>query len=380
MLPAIAAAMVASSLASAYLQWKGSEEARQATEEERQKMEEMFSKVRQPDFDPSQLTPEDYQVVGKYAPQVAPLVEEVAPQVIKGQSADALKGRDVEKEMLEELLQRARGGEDPLANIERNKAARQASQNAQSQRATLEAQMARRGIAPGSLAQYAASMGANQDAALREAMAGEAAAENALKRRDAAIGQSANLAGDIRNSDLDIERRNADIINAFNQRVANTKNDYNRYAYGTLNDASKYNLGVSQDLSNRGVDTRNRAKEFTMNRGDKNAQQNFQNTMAILNGKLGLGQQNIQGIQQAAQDRNAAIGGVSSGLNAGLGWYGGEAAADERAAKYGAKPAAALEGQQASNVPAKAYEPIEAPAVDMNPYKYKPKPKYTLGG
>lgn len=342
------AAVVGAQLASAYFQWKNSEAARKASAEEHKRMEELFNKVRAPDFDPSDFTPEDYQVVGTYIPQIAPLIEEAAPQVVKGQSQDAIRGREVEREMLEAMLAQARGGEDPLANIERARAARQAAGNAQSQRATLEAQMARRGVAPGSLAQYGASMAANQDAALREALAGEQAAENSLRRRDSMLGQSAQLGQQMRNSDLNLEAQNAAIINAFNQRIAATRNQYNQNAMNTLNEGQRYNLGVGQDVSNRSIAGRNDAKKFNFGRDDQNKQQGFANDMSMFNTRHGLSNDKIAGITQSAADKNAAISGLAGGLSKAAMYGGGSGQA--------AAPAAAASGQtMALNQPEPEY-------------------------
>ncbi len=295
---------------SAAMQWLNSERGRKASAREREAMMALVEKTELPDFDLADLTPEEYQLVGTYIPQVAPFVEEAAPELIRGQSEGAIRGREAEMEALARLRDMSMAGEDPLAVIQRNRAAREASQGASAARATALNQMAQRGMGGNSGLGFAAQLQGNSDAFLANALAGEQAAADAQGRRISALNDMASLGGQIRASDLDIESRNAQATNAFNQRLAANKQAWMNSRADIQNEAQRYNLGQRQDTMNRNTDLRNNYRQYNRNYKNDMKQRDFGNRLEKIALQTGQGQGRINDIAATTTQQNQAIQGL----------------------------------------------------------------------
>ncbi|MGL5096345.1 MAG: hypothetical protein ACRDD1_12195, partial [Planctomycetia bacterium] len=307
-------------IGSAAAQWLNSRNAQQASEAERRRIQALYDQVQDPSFDPAELTPEDYQVVGSYLPDAAEYVEEARPDLIDT-TPDMARGRDAEKQALEQMLMQSRDGSDPLTEIARAKASRAASADAASSRASLDQGLQRRGVGVGSSMGYAANLQAGQDAALRSALAGEEAVANNAARRDQSLRGAADLGSRIRSSDMSMEQANANVINNFNQRLATRKQDYLNRRTDTMNDAQRYNLGVRQGTADRNVGNRNNFKVQERNRGDDIAQRQFDNSLSRVDGQSGLARDRMAGINSRTAQDNQAIQSLGDVAIKGAGSY-----------------------------------------------------------
>lgn len=310
LLPAIAAGTI---IAGAAVQWLNSREAAAATAAERKRVEDLVNKVRQPDFDMRNLTPEDYQVVGTYTPQVASFVEANAPQTVKADSADAVAGRDAEKEALENMLQLARNGKDPLFDIDLARASRSAAANAQSARKTIDAQMQRRGLGVNSGLAFAGNQQAISDAYMTDALAGEAAAADAAKRRGQYNVEAGNLGSKIYGEEVSLAEKNAGIMNDFNQWLRDARQRQTNTQADTQNNAQKFNIENAQDVANKNITGRNVAAVNNLDRRNNIAQKQFDNDMDLTKTKAGLSNQRVGDIAGNVAQRNSAIQGMTEG-------------------------------------------------------------------
>lgn len=297
-------------LISGLLQWQNSKEARAATQAERARIEGLINNLKDPNFDTSMITPEDYKVVGKYVPQVAPLVAEANPTLMKGDSADATLAKNAQRDLLSNFLSQAKSGNDPLLEIQQRKAAQQAAADAQSNRSSLDSLFARRGMAPGGAMQYGAALSGAADAQQKEADAGQQAALAAYQNRQSAMGQAAGLAGNIYNREASQEQQNAQIMNDFNKRMAQTQNQYGQYAAGQGNDAQKYNLGVSQETSNANNNRGYQAQVANQGLKNQSAQQLYNNQVGRVGLQSGVADNAIKAINQTAQGNNQLVQGL----------------------------------------------------------------------
>jgi hypothetical protein len=317
-------------IGSAAAQWLNSRNAQQASAAERARIQRLFDQVQDPTFDPGTLTPEDYQVVGTYLPEAAEFVEEARPDLIDT-TPDMARGRDAERQALEQMLMQSRSGSDPLADIARAKASRAASADASSSRASLDQSMARRGVNPGSMMGYAANLQAGQDAALRSALAGEEAVQANVARRDSAMRGAADLGGRIRNADMGLEQANANVINDFNRRLATRRQDFLNNRADTANEGQRYNLGVRQATADRNTGARNTFAVNERNRGDDIAQRRFDNSMGRVEGQAGLSRDRQAGIASQTRQDNQAMQSAGDIANKGFGAYQeNQAAQDDR--------------------------------------------------
>ena len=79
-------------------QFMNSQAANGANAAEIQQLQGLVNKIQQPNFNPASLTPQDYAVVGKYAPQVAQHVQEMNPTLINQGSAAISQGQQAASE------------------------------------------------------------------------------------------------------------------------------------------------------------------------------------------------------------------------------------------------------------------------------------------
>lgn len=287
-----AVVMAAASLATLY----SSEQARGASAARLKELEQLYAKIKPPNydlsiqdppelhaqevkkpefsnpmtapkFDQSKLRPEDMKLVGKYIPEIAPYVAEQAPQLVE-RSAGGKSALDAQMKALQKYTQISESGSDPIFEAQQAKAARQAQTEAQSRQASILQDFARRGQS-GSGLSLAAQIGGTADAMDREAMAGQQSAADAYTRRLQALAAGSGLAGDIGRDDVSLQSRNAGIINDFNDRTSTRRQAWEQSRAGALSDAGRFNTTMAQNLSNANVEARNASAVRERNRGDE---------------------------------------------------------------------------------------------------------------
>lgn len=313
--------MAAPSIATGLINYLNSSKANRLAAEERRKLEELVNQLQMPNFSPEQLDPAVFSVVEEYVPEVAAYVAEVAPSLLTGETAGAQEGMALERDYLREMLGQAQTGEDAELAIARNRARRETEQGAAAGRATSDAQMARRGFTPSGPLAYALAAEQASQGAMRGALAGEEAVQDAANRRRQALGEVGRLGGRFTDRADDMEQRNAAIINAFNQRVAESGNKYNQYAADTRNKGSIYNIAAKQDAADKTAQSSYDARKYNLGRGDDNAMNTFNSQLAKL-GKQGV----VTGmarddIQSDAATTAAGITALGDAATKGLGAY-----------------------------------------------------------
>lgn len=204
---------------------------------------ELLARVREPNFDFRQLTPAQLQVVSQWDPE---FYEAVVPDEVKliAESAarsDQIGALEAVKQIAAEGLPLA----DRLAAERSTDAIAQEATRAQD--AILENLAARGRLGGG--AEVAARMVGDQSLSQMRGEMGRGLAEEALQRRLAALGQQAGMAGDIRGQDFARSARNADLINNFNQYVANVKTRQAQNRADLLNRQREYEAGERQRVS-----------------------------------------------------------------------------------------------------------------------------------
>ncbi len=296
---------VGSAVAQAY----NSEQARKASAAERKRMEELINSLQDPQFDPNSITPEQYAVISQYVPEMAPYIEEMKPTIIQ-ETQDMVQGRQAQRDALERLSGIGKStGVDPQMEALANAASRKAQTEAQVRQASILQDANRRGGVNGGVA-LAAQLGASTDSMDRLAASQNQNAANAYQQRLQALMQSGELGGQMRGQDVDMQGKNASIINAFNQRNATGRQTYANQQADMLNDAKLKNLQVQQGIANQNVGLKNDYAKYNQGRGD-DIQRNLYDARAKKIGMQGgLSQQNIGAINQTAQDRNNMIQGV----------------------------------------------------------------------
>lgn len=353
-----------SMLASGISQYMNSEQARKANKAELAKLKAIYGKIQTPQFDESgtsapqfdmsKLTPEDYKLLGKYIPDVAAKVQEIAPTTLK-ETADSAAGRDAQMQALRRLKDVGSQDRDPAMQAGLLQAARSSQAEAESRNQSILADEGRKGML-GSGAALAAQLQGSSASMDRNAQMGQQASIEAYRNRLSALKDSATLGGQIRSGDMDMQSRNADIINSFNTRAARSAQEYQNMVADQANMAQKFNLDREQGEADKNTSLHNQYGVLNRQRDDEIAarqaqwqqaqkeylnslkQQDYGDQMQKAGAATGLSQMGMAQTTGAAQDKNAAINGIGQ---AGMGWgmsaYNNDRA-DSRAEKYGTQP------------------------------------------
>jgi hypothetical protein len=263
-----------------------------------------LNSIKDPNFDERNINPEDVALLQKYVPETAPYIKEIAPQTVQALSQGAVQGREAQMQSLGMFQKLMQQGYDPQTAMEMARAQRGASAEATSARNTAQAEANRRGFGGGPSFYQAGASQAGQD---RMAQLQSQALADASQRRMQAAGQAANLGGDIRSSDINLERGNIDIINAYNQRMAASQQDWANQGANVRNAANLRNIGEEQriDELNKG----NKYNAAVANRANRNTtqQQIFSNNIAKVSGQAQNSQWGVQNAQDRAATNNRAI-------------------------------------------------------------------------
>lgn len=312
----------AASLGSGLFQWLNSREAQKATEKERQRMQELLDKVQDPQFDTRDINPEEIRVLQQYSPQIAAFVPEKSPELVKAMSEGAQKGRQAQTDSLAKFQELAQTGVDPILALQQARAQRQAQSQAQSAQRSIDELNQRRGVNLGSGVGLASQMQAIQNAQLQQALSGEQANADAYQRQVLNLQNAAQLGGQIRNEDVDLEARNLGAINDYNRRMASMQNDYNRYRADTANQAQMTNIDRNQRAYEANINNRYNAARDNRQNQNTIAQQQYGNRLDKLGLQMGISNQRAQDYQNRAAINNRAIQGVSDAVNTGAMAYG----------------------------------------------------------
>jgi hypothetical protein len=308
-------------LSTALMSYLNSRAAAKASAKERQRLYELAMAAQEPDFDMSTITPQEFSVLEKYVPATIPFIAEQAPEVVE-KSTLAKEAQGKQLDAMRYMSSLAKSGVDPIAEMDRLRAARLAAQEAGTSQANIRAGMERRGVGMDSGLSLGLQQQAAGQAGLRTAMAGEEAARDALARRNQAMGQAATLGGQVYGQELDLEAQNVGLINAFNQRMAQRRQAIAQANVDAANQASRYNIGTAQEIADKNVAQRNAARQADQDRRNSLAQRAYENRMAKQRLAAGLGESAIaarQGVREKESDAYAGLGQGLSSIAVGAG-------------------------------------------------------------
>ena len=148
---------------------------------------------------------------------------------------------------------------------------------------------------------------------------------DAAQRRVQGAQLAAGLGGQIRGEDVALERGNIDIINAYNQRLAQSQQDWANRGADIRNQAALRNMSEAQRIDE--LNKLNRYNAAVANRANRNttAQQQFQNSLSKVTGQQGVSQMAREDAYARAAQQNQALQGMSDFASKAAGaYYGGQ--------------------------------------------------------
>lgn len=320
--------VVAIAAVSAIAQWYNSEQARNANSEELARMRRLYDQVQQPDFNTSYIDPEDFRVLQQYVPEIAVQIQEEAPTTIQ-ETGNMMEGRDAQMNALRRLAGIASETNDPALMQQLNEAASRAQQESQSRYESQMQDAQRKGMYGSGISQaLAQQQGAN---AMQQAgQQSQAAAAEAYRNRLRALSESATLGGNIRNQDISLQSKNADIINAFNARTATANQQWQNDRANEINAGNRFNIGQNQAAADKNTAANNQAAINQRDMYNTGQQNRFNNELRkrgfmgdLSNAQRGMNTQN-------AQDTNQMIQGIAGAGAAAYGAYENNARDDAR--------------------------------------------------
>ena len=259
------------------------------------------------------LRPEEYKVLQKYAPETFAFVQQQDPELVK-RGASGEEGLAAQRQALRKLMMTGSLEQDPELMQAIGEAQKRGQIGAQSRQQSLLQDFARRGQS-GSGVQLAAQMGAGEDQMSRSAMQSQEAATQAYKNRLAQLMQGADLGGRMEQTDINLQGRNADIINQFNQMTSKQYQDYLAARAGQANEAQKYNIAQNQSVANMNVGNQNQYKQQMADLSKWGYQQNIANKQQDFNNALSAmqaGNQAKMGQYDVATSKAKTMAGLPS--------------------------------------------------------------------
>ena len=231
----------------------------------RREAAKLFDQLVLPTYDYSEITPEQYSVVGTYDPFVG---EEAVLSY-----GDMNESRAAQVRALEALKQIGRDGltlDERLASQGIEDAVMEGFGR---QDDAIKQDLARRGMLGGGTEIMMRQAAGQRDANMARRMADDAK-RTAMARSLEAIKASGSLGSTMRSQDMSVENMRTNLFNQFQARQADIKNR-----------AAQYNAGVQQNVANANVADRNAFRINERNRKDDLASQEFSNERALLSDK-----------------------------------------------------------------------------------------------
>jgi hypothetical protein len=310
--PATLALILGPQIISGGMQYFEGEEAREYAAEKERELQAALNKIGIPEARPEYFTPEVYAYLENYNPEVAAYVRERDPNMVEMRSPQAMRAKQAENQVLQDMLAKSREGTDVLAEIQRSRGMREAAGTMSSQAATLQQQLARQGQ-QGGLAAYGAALQQQQGAGQQAALAGEQAALAGLQERGRALTEAGGLSGKQLGRELAIEQGNVNAINAFNQRLASSQQDQANLAANIRNQGNMFNIRGRQTTADKNVASKASARDRQM---DFN-QQTYDNQLAKYGKGADLSKSSVDRRYGAAADTNKAIQGMGDLVSTG---------------------------------------------------------------
>jgi len=285
-------------------------------EDDLQKAISLYRKVKEPDFDYTQLSFPELQIFSTYFPQ---LYEATVPAEFQ-QIADSPEMRASQTRNLGQLERVAQEGLPLEQRLAAQRASEQVQRGARQADLAVLQDLAQRGrLGAGDEIQSRMAMG--QNSANLASQLGSDVVRQGIANQLGATTAAAGLAGQIRGQDVDLRTRNAEIANRFNELAANIRNDaawrnaQERARTQTLNAGEQQRIGEANQLGQFQTQQQN------IDRSNQLRQQEFSNRMSKVGGQA----QGLNNLAQANYAQQAANSQSIQSLARGLGQAAGGA-------------------------------------------------------
>jgi hypothetical protein len=232
-----------------------------------------------PDYSKA-LVLQEFQRQGIYTPEMEQEIKVAESEMGKIQEDTTL--RDAQKSALASMQQRGKVGLSAEDRAALNQVRQSVQRDAEAKRQQILQQMASRGMG-GSGAELIAQLQAGQGAAEQAASGSDTLMAQAQQRALQALGQSSDMAGNIRSQDFGVNQAKASAIDERNRFLSQNSIERQRQNVGALNTAQQTNLAEQQRIADANASMQNAEKQ----RQVEAQRQTYADKMAFVAGKTG---------------------------------------------------------------------------------------------
>lgn len=277
---------------------------------------DVWRKLKDPNFDYSELSPPELQIVAEYFPEV---YEAVLPQEVKLIS-DSPELRQAQLRGVARLERVAQEGLPTAERISAQEATDAISREHQrGTSATLQDLGERQALSGGDEVQ--ARLAAGQGTTNLAGSLGRNLVRERMLSRLAGTTAAANLAGDVRTQDVSTQAANASYVNRFNELLANLQTNAAQYGAGARERATFANAAERQRVGDFNEQANTMTRLENINRANTLKQSLFNSQLARSRGLSGALSDygGVEDTERAAREMNIM------GLGKGIGQAGGGA-------------------------------------------------------
>lgn len=268
----------------------------------------------------------EFERAGIYTPE---LEQEIAvAESEMGKITEDSSLRDAQKSALASLQNRAKVGLSAEDRAALNQVRQETQRDAEAKRQQILQSMAARGQG-GSGAELIAQLQAGQGAAEQAAAGSDSLMAQAQQRALQALGQSADVASQVRGQDFGVNQAKASALDERNRFLAQNSIERQRQNVGALNQAQQSNLSEQQRIADANASMKN-AETQRQNQAQRDL---FQDKLGLASAKANAltGQANYYG--QQAQNTAASYGQMGSAVGTGITAYGQKQSTDAQTSK-----------------------------------------------
>lgn len=254
----------------------------------------------------SPLILQNFESAGLYTPEMEQDLNDSVSESEVGKITEDSSLRDAQKSALTTMQQRAKVGLSAEDRAALNQVRQQVQQDSQAKQSQILQEMQARGQGGGG-AELAARLTAGQAGADRASSASDTLMAQAQERALQALGQSANLAGEVRGQDFNVANTKASALDERNRFLAQNSISRQTRNVGAMNTAEQQNLANKQSIMS--ANTQQANAESLRQRNEQGA---FFDRKAQLAGQKAAA-------QVGAAGQYANMGNQQAGMFAGIG-------------------------------------------------------------
>lgn len=258
----------------------------------------------------------EFERAGIYTPELEQDLNDTVAESEVGKIQEDTSLRDAQKSALVSMQKRGKVGLSAEDRAALNQVRSEVQRDSEAKRQQILQSMQAKGMG-GSGASLAAQLQSAQGAADQAASGSDTLMAQAQQRALQALGQSADMAGNIRGQDFGVAQAKGTAIDERNRFLAQNSIDRQRSNVGTLNQAQQLNLSEQQRIADANIAMQN----AEIQRQSQAKRDLFNDKMGVAAAKAGQYQQQAAYAGQQAANTAQSYGQIGSAVGTGIAGY-----------------------------------------------------------